>query len=81
MMNTFPRPFNPRATDSPSPPGGNNVQSLPASGDHVCIDGNSATESSSAAQSRTYLFNNIMNCGLCGGKFAVIIGGEPSKVR
>ena len=33
------------------------------------------------AQSRTYLFSNIMNCGLCGGKFAVIIGGDPSKVR
>jgi DNA invertase Pin-like site-specific DNA recombinase len=33
------------------------------------------------AQSRTYLFSNIMNCGLCGGKFSVIIGGEASKVR
>jgi DNA invertase Pin-like site-specific DNA recombinase len=34
-----------------------------------------------SAQSRTYLFSGIMNCGLCDGKFAVIIGGEPSKVR
>ena len=33
------------------------------------------------AQSRTYLFSNLMNCGLCGGKFSVIIGGEASKVR
>ena len=34
-----------------------------------------------SAQSRTYLFSNIMNCGLCGGKVSVIIGGEASKVR
>ena len=34
-----------------------------------------------SAQSRTYLFSGIMHCGLCDGKFAVIIGGEPSKVR
>ncbi len=34
-----------------------------------------------SAQSRTYLFSGIMHCGLCGGKFAVIIGGDPSKVR
>jgi site-specific DNA recombinase len=33
------------------------------------------------AQSRTYLFSNIMNCGSCGGKFGVIIGGDRSKVR
>lgn len=33
------------------------------------------------AQSRTYLFSGLMHCGLCGGKFSVIIGGEPSKVR
>jgi site-specific DNA recombinase len=31
--------------------------------------------------SRTYLFSGLMTCGLCGGKFAVIIGGQPSKVR
>jgi site-specific DNA recombinase len=34
-----------------------------------------------SAQSRTYLFSGIMHCGQCGGKFAVIIGGQPSKVR
>lgn len=34
-----------------------------------------------SAQSRTYIFSGIMHCGLCGGKFAVIIGGDPSKVR
>jgi DNA invertase Pin-like site-specific DNA recombinase len=33
------------------------------------------------AQSRTYLFSNIMHCGLCDGKFNVIIGGEASKAR
>jgi site-specific DNA recombinase len=33
------------------------------------------------AQSRTYLFSGIMYCGLCGGKFSVIIGGQASKVR
>jgi DNA invertase Pin-like site-specific DNA recombinase len=33
------------------------------------------------AASRTYLFSGLMTCGLCGGKFAVIIGGHPSKVR
>lgn len=31
--------------------------------------------------SRTYLFSGVMTCGVCGGKFAVIIGGHPSKVR
>jgi DNA invertase Pin-like site-specific DNA recombinase len=31
--------------------------------------------------SRTYLFSGLMTCGLCGGKFCVIIGGDPSKVR
>ena len=31
--------------------------------------------------SRTYLFSGLMTCGLCGGKFSVIIGGHPSKVR
>jgi DNA invertase Pin-like site-specific DNA recombinase len=31
--------------------------------------------------SRTYLFSGLMTCGLCGGKFCVIIGGHPSKVR
>ena len=31
--------------------------------------------------SRTYLFSGLMTCGLCGGKFNVIIGGHPSKVR
>ncbi len=31
--------------------------------------------------SRTYLFSGQMTCGLCGGKFAVIVGGQPSKVR
>ena len=31
--------------------------------------------------SRTYLFSGVLNCGVCGGKFAVIIGGEASKVR
>ena len=34
-----------------------------------------------SAQSRTYLFSSIMYCGLCGGKFSVIVGGHPSKVR
>ena len=34
-----------------------------------------------SAQSRTYLFSGTMHCGQCDGKFAVIIGGEPSKVR
>jgi site-specific DNA recombinase len=34
-----------------------------------------------SAQSRTYLFSGTMYCGLCRGKFAVIIGGDPSKVR
>lgn len=34
-----------------------------------------------SAQSRTYLFSGIMCCGLCGGKFSVIVGGHPSKVR
>jgi DNA invertase Pin-like site-specific DNA recombinase len=32
-------------------------------------------------QSRTYLFSDIMYCGSCDGKFAVIIGGKASKVR
>lgn len=31
--------------------------------------------------SRTYLFSGLMTCGICGGKFNVIIGGAPSKVR
>jgi site-specific DNA recombinase len=31
--------------------------------------------------SRTYLFSGLMNCGICGGKYSVIIGGHPSKVR
>ncbi len=31
--------------------------------------------------SRTYLFSGLMTCGLCGGRFNVIIGGHPSKVR
>jgi len=31
--------------------------------------------------SRTYLFSGVMTCGICGGKYAVIIGGHPSKVR
>ena len=31
--------------------------------------------------SRAYLFSGLMSCGLCGGKFNVIIGGAPSKVR
>jgi hypothetical protein len=31
--------------------------------------------------SRTYLFSGLMTCGICGGKFSVIIGGEASKVR
>jgi site-specific DNA recombinase len=31
--------------------------------------------------SRTYLFSGLMTCGLCGGKFAVIIGGKAAKVR
>jgi DNA invertase Pin-like site-specific DNA recombinase len=31
--------------------------------------------------SRTYLFSGRMTCGICGGKFSVIIGGHPSKVR
>ena len=31
--------------------------------------------------SRTYLFSGVMTCGVCGGKFSVIIGGHPSKVR
>ncbi len=34
-----------------------------------------------SAASRTYLFSGVLNCGLCDGKFAVIIGGEASKVR
>lgn len=34
-----------------------------------------------SAQSRTYLFSDLMYCGQCGGKFAVIIGGDASKVR
>lgn len=34
-----------------------------------------------SAQSRTYLFSDLMYCGRCGGKFAVIIGGEAAKVR
>jgi len=33
------------------------------------------------AASRSYLFSGLMTCGVCGGKFAVIIGGHPSKVR
>jgi site-specific DNA recombinase len=32
-------------------------------------------------QSRTYIFSGVLYCGVCGGKFAVIIGGEASKVR
>jgi site-specific DNA recombinase len=31
--------------------------------------------------SRTYLFSGCMTCGICGGKYSVIIGGQPSKVR
>jgi len=31
--------------------------------------------------SRAYLFSGLMTCGVCGGKFSVTIGGEPSKVR
>jgi site-specific DNA recombinase len=31
--------------------------------------------------SRTYLFSGVLSCGLCHGKFAVIIGGAASKVR
>ena len=31
--------------------------------------------------SRTYLFSGRMTCGVCGGKYSVIIGGHPSKVR
>lgn len=31
--------------------------------------------------SRTYLFSGVITCGVCGGKFSVIIGGHPSKVR
>ena len=31
--------------------------------------------------SRTYLFSGPMTCGVCGGKYSVIIGGYPSKVR
>lgn len=31
--------------------------------------------------SRTYLFSGRMTCGICGGKYSVIIGGHPSKVR
>ena len=31
--------------------------------------------------SRTYLFSGCMTCGECGGKYSVIIGGHPSKVR
>jgi site-specific DNA recombinase len=27
------------------------------------------------------LFSAVMTCGICGGKYAVIIGGHPSKVR
>ncbi len=34
-----------------------------------------------SAQSRTYLFSGTMYCGLCGGQFAVILGGDPSKIR
>lgn len=34
-----------------------------------------------SAQSRTYLFSDLTYCGRCGGKFAVIIGGEAAKVR
>ena len=33
------------------------------------------------AASRGYLFSGIMYCGLCGGKFSVIIGGQAPKVR
>jgi DNA invertase Pin-like site-specific DNA recombinase len=31
--------------------------------------------------SRTYLFSGRLTCGICGGKYSVIIGGHPSKVR
>lgn len=31
--------------------------------------------------SRNYLFSGVMTCGECGGKFSVIIGGKPDKVR
>lgn len=31
--------------------------------------------------SRAYLFSGRLTCGICGGKYSVIIGGQPSKVR
>jgi site-specific DNA recombinase len=31
-------------------------------------------------QSRTYLFSSLLYCGLCGGKFSIIIGGKAEKV-
>ena len=33
------------------------------------------------AASRGYLFSGIMYCGLCSGKFSVIVGGQAPKVR